>query len=159
MHKIDFKLWKPVKKGGQFVPQGRSTKIVLEKPGSVTVHNGKDSYVAGYGTEFHLEGYCSGITCSENGSATMPGHGPIDGLNEAPFTNINKIPGQSAEVQAVTLALRRLKSEEKRIQREMNEQSTKMLLEKGHIEPEPEPEEDATPDETEEEENTEETTE
>jgi hypothetical protein len=120
-------------------PNGPTTEIFLEEPGYLQgrMENG-DWKTIDYGTHFKVTTNAEELRCSSSGSHDVVEVQNAARVDEAPFTNINKIPGQSAEQRAVTLALRTMKSERDKMRREMAEISRQQQLEAGHEDPAPE---------------------
>lgn len=149
-HRADFDAWQSFDANHKIMPTLAKTKVVLAKPAPLYLHKGDRSYLVGYGTEFSLQGEFDAFQAGAAGSATGVTASPYKS-DEPSLTNINKMPGYSAETQAVMLALRELKREQRAALAAMRAASIAARPGDNPApqpdpvpEPEPQPEPDAT---------------
>lgn len=137
-HEADFEGNTNFKAGDLVTVKGHRTEVRLVKPGNLTVMKGPKSYHVGYGTHFTVKGELTGFRATADGSHTVNSLGKtIEGKRLPSLTNLNKLEGQSAEVQEVTVAIRQMRRERRLLQEDMRRATLERERQLGHRETPP----------------------
>lgn len=113
MHvQIDFDGWAPLKKGVKTDITITPAVIKLEEPGALYAHTGSKSVLVGYGTYFKVTGPAAQVSSPVPGVINKQTSTPRK-YEGQPFTVVDREHKESAALKEVTLALRKLRLEQK----------------------------------------------
>lgn len=102
--KFDPRAWVEAKKG-EALPCGPNVRVRLEAPGAVEVDIGGGWRLVGFGSEMRIALPWGGmIRCQTARMAVDAGLDRSVVVGEAPFTNLEKVPGQSSVEQMIARA-------------------------------------------------------